>query len=323
MSLEKERILEEAIARLPRVSLGIRPTPLEAMPRLSGVLGGPPLYIKRDDLTGLAFGGNKTRMLEFSMADAVAKGAEVVVFGAAVQSNYCRQLAAACAKLGIELRLLLRPVRPIDRQVVQGNQFLQRLFGAKVTILEDRDRKRQAEALAAEAERLRAEGRKVYVPREPDTVDLDAIAYTESALEIARQARELGIGPEHLYVAAVDTTQVGLVLGLSYLESPIRVRGFSPMEDLPDIRTKMAQMANQAARRLGLEIELSESDFESGHREAHTIKGSAGNIGAQRVQEAALAVEQACRTSSGPDDRNRARLRDVLEDLMRLLKERV
>src|SRR5215212_8804543 len=158
MSLEREEQLESAIARLNRIKLGYMPTPLEALPRLSAALGGPPIYIKRDDLTGLAFGGNKTRMLEFSLADALDKGTEVIVMGAATQSNYCRQLAAACAKLGIELRLLLRPERPIDKTEIQGNQLLQRIFGAHVTILEDNNRPKQQAAIAAEAERLRQAG---------------------------------------------------------------------------------------------------------------------------------------------------------------------
>jgi 1-aminocyclopropane-1-carboxylate deaminase/D-cysteine desulfhydrase-like pyridoxal-dependent ACC family enzyme len=263
MNIEKERKLEEALANLPRVALGVKPTPLEAMPRLSQKLGGPPLYIKRDDLTGLAFGGNKTRMLELSLADALSKGAEVIVTGAAVQSNYCRQMAAACAKLGLELHLILRPVRPIDRQDIQGNQFLQRLFGAHVTILEEGERANQKAAIAAEAKRLEQMGKVVYVPRQADTVDLDAIAYVETALEIVRQCRELNIQPAHLYVAALDTTQVGLVLGLAYLGSPIRVKGFSPTENVPDRLRNMTSMANRAAERLDLPLELTEADFDN------------------------------------------------------------
>src|SRR3989337_1597967 len=131
MSLEREKQLEDAIGRLPRLQFAsVRPTPLEPMAHLSAQLGGPDLYIKRDDLTGLAFGGNKTRMLEFSLAHALQIGADTVVPGAAVQSNYCRQMAAACAKLGLELHLVLRPPREIDKHEVQGNHFLQRLFGA-------------------------------------------------------------------------------------------------------------------------------------------------------------------------------------------------
>ncbi|MFN8488946.1 MAG: D-cysteine desulfhydrase family protein [Caldilineaceae bacterium] len=264
MTLEREQKLENAIARLNRIKLGYTQTPLEPLPRLSAALGGPPLYIKRDDLTGLAFGGNKTRMLEFSMADAVEKGAEVIVMGAATQSNYCRQLAAACAKLGIELRLLLRPERPVDKTEIQGNQLLQRLFGAQVTILEDNDRAKQQAAIAAEAERLRKTGRNVYVPRQPDTVDLDVIAYAESALEIVRQCRELGIQPQYIYATAFDTTQAGLVLGMHYLGKPIHVRGITPTQmPLWERQHKMMVMANAAAERLDLDIEFSEHDFDN------------------------------------------------------------
>jgi D-cysteine desulfhydrase family pyridoxal phosphate-dependent enzyme len=263
MNLEKERKLEQALAGLPRTPLAVKPTPLEALPRLSQKLGGPPIYIKRDDLTGLAFGGNKTRMLEFSLADAMAKGADTIVTGAAVQSNYCRQMAAACAKLGLELHLLLRPVRPIDREEVQGNHFLQRLLGAQVTILEDRDRAKQQAMIAAKAKELEAAGKKVYIPRQADTVDLDAIAYAEVALEVARQCRELDIQPEYLYVCALDTTQAGLVFGLAYLESPIRVRGFSPTDGVPDRADRIARMVNQSAARLDLDLELQAEDIEN------------------------------------------------------------
>jgi 1-aminocyclopropane-1-carboxylate deaminase/D-cysteine desulfhydrase-like pyridoxal-dependent ACC family enzyme len=261
--MEKEHRLEQAIASLPHTPLAVKPTPLEPMPRLSQALGGPPLYIKRDDLTGLAFGGNKTRMLELSLADALDKGAGTIVTGAAVQSNYCRQMAAACAKLGLELHLVLRPVRPIDRQQVQGNHFLQRLFGAQVTILEDRDQAKQQARIAAKANELRAAGKNVYIPRQPDTVDLDVIAYADSALEVARQCRDLGIEPSSLYLCALDTTQAGVVLGLSYLDSSIRIKGISPFEGMPGRCKNMADMANQAADRLDLDIEFMPDDFDN------------------------------------------------------------
>ncbi len=263
MTENREQALEAAIGTLPRIPIAIHPTPLDPLPRLGEHLGGPRIYMKRDDLTGLAFGGNKTRMFDFSLADAVEKGAQVIVSGAAVQSNYCRQLAAACARLGIECRLILVPVRSVDREQVQGNHFLQRLFGAKVKILDSNDWALRGRMIQEEASRLEAEGRKVYVPRQPDTIDLDAIAYTEVALETVRQCREVGIDPCDLYVAAMDTTQAGLVLGLRYLDSPIRVHGFCPFDNVPDRAAGMAEMANNASRRLGLDLTLSEADFDS------------------------------------------------------------
>jgi 1-aminocyclopropane-1-carboxylate deaminase/D-cysteine desulfhydrase-like pyridoxal-dependent ACC family enzyme len=231
------------------------------MARLSAHLGGPELFIKRDDLTGLAFGGNKTRMLEFSLAHALQIGADTVVTGAAVQSNYCRQMAAACAKLGLELHLVLRPPRAIDTQEVQGNHFLQRLFGAKVTIMPDFDGAKQAVAIREKAQALTAAGKKVFIPRQDDTVDLDAIAYAEVALEIVQQCRALKIDPEFLYAAAMDTTQAGLVLGFSYIRSPIQVRGVSPFEGKPERTLTMATQANRAAQRLQLDIQFSARDF--------------------------------------------------------------
>lgn len=264
MSADREAKLEAALAILPRVPLAsIRPTPLEPLPRLSQLLGGPDIWIKRDDLTGLAFGGNKTRMLEFALADAQAKGAEIIVCGSAVQSNYCRQMAAACAKLGLELELILRPVRPIDHKQVQGNHLLMRLFGATVSVLPDKERHLQAERIRQRVEQLRSEGRKVYHPRLDDTVDIDALAYAESALEIVQQSRQHGIEAKYLYCAALDTTQAGVSLGLTWLESGIHVRGFCPFEDQPGRFEEMARIANQGAGRVGLGITMGPDDFDN------------------------------------------------------------
>ena len=264
MTPDRERELETALAALPRVQLAsVRPTPLEPMPRLSAELGGPEIYIKRDDLTGLAFGGNKTRMLEFSLADALEQGAEAIVTGSAVQSNYCRQMSAACARLGLELHLVLRPVRGIDHEEVQGNHLLMRLLGAHVTVHDESCRRSHGQALADKADQLRASGRKVYEPRTDETVDLDALAYAEAALEVVQQSRQLGIEPRFLYVAAHDTTQAGVVLGLRYLGSGIHVRGFTPIEGRPRRQEEMRRMALQGARRIGLEVELSAADFDN------------------------------------------------------------
>ena len=264
MNAAKAKMLEAAIAELPRVPLAsVRPTPLEAMPRLAAHIGSPALYIKRDDLTGLAFGGNKTRMFEFALADAIATGADTIVSGAAVQSNYCRQLAAACAKLDLELHLILRPVREIDRTQSQGNNLLQRLLGAHITMIDDGVNIIQKEAIQAKCDELTAQGKKVYWPRRNDTIDLDAIAYVEAGLEIARQCQAQGIAPEYLYVAALDTTQAGVALALAYLETPIKVRGFCPVPDQRDRHQDIANIANQAAHRLRLDTTLSAADIDN------------------------------------------------------------
>ena len=133
---EKTQKLRECIEKLPRVYLAHLPTPLEETPRLSEALKGPLIYFKRDDLTGLALGGNKTRMFEFILGHALKMGIDTVVAGAAAQSNYCRQMAAACNKLGLDVCLVLRKVRgDIDLQP-QGNLLLDLLTGAHVQIIE-------------------------------------------------------------------------------------------------------------------------------------------------------------------------------------------
>ena len=264
MNTEREQQLVAALARLPRVKLAsVLPTPLEHLPRLSAELGGPAIYIKRDDLTGLGYGGNKTRMLEFSLADALHQGADVIVTGAGVQSNYCRQMAAACARLGLELHLLLRPIRDVDHHQVQGNHLLQRLFGAKCTILPGGGAQEQGQAILARMEELRKQGRRPYWPRQADTVDIDALAYAESALEVVQQSRAQGISPSHIYLSALDTTQSGVELGLRYVESPIQVRGFSPFEKWPQRFENMARIANQGAARVGLKMAFKASDFDN------------------------------------------------------------
>ena len=120
--------LRGALARLPRVPLAHLPTPLEPAPRLSSALGGTTIYVKRDDLTGLALGGNKVRQLEYLLGEAVHAGATAVVTGAGVDSNHCRQLAAACAKLGLRACLILRGERPAR---MEGNLLLDTIFGAE------------------------------------------------------------------------------------------------------------------------------------------------------------------------------------------------
>jgi 1-aminocyclopropane-1-carboxylate deaminase/D-cysteine desulfhydrase-like pyridoxal-dependent ACC family enzyme len=116
--------------------------------------------------------------------------------------------------------------------------------------------------IAAKAEALRAAGHNVYVPRQADTVDLDVIAYAQSALEVARQCREQKIEPGHMYVCAADTTQAGLVLGLKAVGSPMQVKGINPSFK-GDNEERMAQIANQAAERLDLDVTLTAADFDN------------------------------------------------------------
>src|SRR5690349_6011418 len=160
-----KKLLKQLWAKLgkfPRIQLAQLPTPLEELPRLSKTLGGPRIFMKRDDLSGLAFGGNKARMFEYVLGKVLKQTKhDCVIAGAAVQSNYCRQMSAACAKVGLPLYLVLRKVRPQDGRKLEGNYLLDALLGAKIQIMEGgwpEQRKKIYEVAA----KLRKQGKNPY-----------------------------------------------------------------------------------------------------------------------------------------------------------------
>ncbi|MBE0478697.1 D-cysteine desulfhydrase family protein [Candidatus Aerophobetes bacterium] len=261
---EKTQRLKERIGKLPRVHLANLPTPLEAASRLSEALKGPEIYFKRDDLTGLAFGGNKTRMFEFILAHALNMGADSVVAGAAAQSNYCRQMAAACSKLGLKAYLVLRKVRgDIDFQP-QGNLLLDLLLGANVEIIEAKSPAEQTHIMQEVAEGLKAKGHRPYLARMANIEDvgLDAIAYVNCLLELYEQLIDMNLKPTYLYVAAADTTQAGLVLGAKYLGLDFPIIGINPLDKIwaEDVPPAVAKIANMAAEILGLDVRVEPSE---------------------------------------------------------------
>ncbi len=214
------------IARFPRVRLGHFPTPLEPMENLSRALGGPRLWIKRDDCTGLSTGGNKTRKLEFLMADALARQADVVITQGATQSNHARQTAAAAARLGMRCHILLedRTGSTDPNYTGNGNVLLDHLHGATV---EHRaggsDMQAEMDAVAA---RLTDAGQRPYVIPGGGSTPLGAIGYANAALELVSQATDRGLRIDHLVTATGSAgTQAGLVVGLQALNSPIRLLG--------------------------------------------------------------------------------------------------
>jgi L-cysteate sulfo-lyase len=214
------------LSRFPRVRLAHLPTPLEPMERLSKHLGGPRLWIKRDDCTGLSTGGNKTRKLEFLMGEALRLGADAIITQGATQSNHARQTAAAAAKFGLECHLLLED-RTGDNSpayTLSGNVLLDRLHGASVS-------KRPGGAdmnaeMAALAEGLRGKGRRPYVIPGGGSNPVGALGYVNAALELVSQANDIGIEVAHVVHATGSAgTQAGLVTGLVALNSGIPVLG--------------------------------------------------------------------------------------------------
>jgi 1-aminocyclopropane-1-carboxylate deaminase/D-cysteine desulfhydrase-like pyridoxal-dependent ACC family enzyme len=250
--------------RLPRVSLGVGETPLEPLPRLTAALRGPQLYVKRDDLAGGPLGGNKTRMLEFVLAKAIDSGATAVVGGSAAQSNYARQLAAACARLGLRCHLVLRRLRSGDERL-QGSLLLDHLYGAWIEFVDD-DRAEQIRRLSELAEGLEREGDVVYRAPQASEADkpLHAAAYAGAAVEMLEQAVALDIAPTHVYVSSLDTTHAGLLLGLRSAGSPIALRAISPNERAiftdRTIEEEVARLTADAGRLLGLTVSISAAD---------------------------------------------------------------
>ncbi len=232
----------------PRVSLCHRPTPLEPMPRLSKHLGGPNLYIKRDDCTGLGTGGNKTRKLEFLAAAALEQGADTLVTTGGIQSNHARQTAAAAAKLGLRCQLVLPQVVPRTDASYQknGNVLLDGLLGAEVHVVENR------EAAQAKIAELTASEQSYFIPTGGST-PVGALGYVEAATECLDQCKELEIEPTvHVVVTGSGGTHAGLLTGLLANGSEQRVVGFSVAHPAQEAADTVRSLVTQTAELLGL-----------------------------------------------------------------------
>jgi D-cysteine desulfhydrase family pyridoxal phosphate-dependent enzyme len=231
-----------------REPLAKLPTPLLDLPRLSTVLGGPRLLIKRDDLGGFALGGNKVRKLEFFLADAREAGADVLVTCGGVQSNHCRVTAAAAARAGMRCELVLSGTVPGR---FTGNLFLDQLFGAELHFVETREaRAPRMEALAAECT---TKGLRPYVIPLGGSTPLGAYAYVEAVKEFAQQCRLLGLPVSTIiHASSSGGTQAGLVVGCLAEELPTRVAGISADEKKDDLGRTVNDIARALAEQSGL-----------------------------------------------------------------------
>jgi len=245
------------IARFPRIRLGHFPTPLEPMDNLTRLLGGPRLWIKRDDCTGLSTGGNKTRKLEFLMAEAVAQKADVVITQGATQSNHARQTAAAAARLGMRCHILLedRTGSTDPSYTDNGNVLLDRLHGATV------ERRAGGSNMQAEMEavaaRLADAGQRPYVIPGGGSNPLGALGYVNAALELVNQSAERGLRIDHLVHATGSAgTQAGLVVGLHGLNSPARLLGIGVRAPREKQETMVHDLACRTWELLGLRGQL-------------------------------------------------------------------
>jgi L-cysteate sulfo-lyase len=240
------------LAKFPRVRLAHLPTPLEPMPRLSEMLGGPEIWIKRDDCTGLSTGGNKTRKLEFLMAEAMDQGADMVLTQGATQSNHARQTAAAAAKLGMECHILLEDRTGYNHENYRfnGNVLLDVLHGASI---EHRgpglDMNAEMETVA---EQMRAKGRKAYTIPGGGSNATGALGYVNCALEMLNQFVEMGLNVDHIVHATGSAgTQAGLITGLRAMNAGIPLMGIGVRAPKDKQEENVFNLAVKTAEKLG------------------------------------------------------------------------
>lgn len=255
------------LERFPRVGLVHLPTPLEPMARLAAHLGGPTLWVKREDLTGLGLGGNKLRKLDTVVALALKEGADTLVSGGVVQSNSQRQVAAVAAKLGLACHLAVyhgRVAPPGPDYETSGNALLNRLFGAILHDLPWTGERNQA--IAALVARLKAEGRRPYLVPYGVSSGLGAIGYASAAVEIAEQSRAAGFVPAAIvHCSGSGGTQAGLAVAAAACLPETRVLGIDVDAEPARVRADVIAYAQDAATLLDLPFASQTIEVIAGH----------------------------------------------------------
>jgi D-cysteine desulfhydrase family pyridoxal phosphate-dependent enzyme len=236
---------------IPRLKFAHLPTPIETLPRLGIVLGGPRLLVKRDDQTGLAFGGNKTRKLEFLVAEAQAQGADTLLSAGALQSNHCRQTAAAAAKYGMRCILVLVGEPPAQ---ASANLLLDQLFEAEIFWVE----KSRRDALLQETfEKTSAQGRKPYLVPYGGSSPTGVLGYVFAMEEfIAQRVNADWI----VFASSSGGTQAGMLLGSRIFGYQGRLLGISIDEPRRILQERVAKLASETSERMGARIEFAPSE---------------------------------------------------------------
>jgi L-cysteate sulfo-lyase len=249
------------LAKFPRLRFAHLPTPLEPMTNLSRLLDGPNIWVKRDDCTGLAGGGNKTRKLEFLMADAEQQGADTIITQGAVQSNHARQTAAIAAKLGYECHLLLenRTGSNDPDFLANGNVLLDDIYNARLSNFPAGTDMNQE--MLGLAEELRAAGKKPYIIPGGGSNRIGALGYVDAAYELVWQCNDQGLKVDHIVHATGSTgTQAGLVTGLTAIHSGINLMGISVRTPKEAQEENVYRLACETADFIGSSGALNRSD---------------------------------------------------------------
>jgi L-cysteate sulfo-lyase len=259
--------LSDRLAAFPRLGLANLPTPLEPMKRLTAYLGGPRLWVKREDATGLGFGGNKLRKLDYVLHAAIAGGADAIVSGGVVQSNSQRQVAAAAAKLGLACHLAVYHGRiepPTAEYTTSGNAFLNRLFGAHLhDVPWTGDRNAAIRSLVGD---LEAKGHKPYFVPYGVSNALGAVAYATTIAEIEAQAALLGFAPTAIvHCTGSAGTQAGLVAGAAVAMPDTRIVGIDIDAEPLRVRTDVVKLAREASSLLEVAFDEAAVEVVAGH----------------------------------------------------------
>ena len=237
---------------ISRLRFAHLPTPIEELPRLTEHLNGPKILIKRDDQTGLAFGGNKTRKLEFLIAEAREQGAKTLITGGALQSNHCRQTAAAAARFGFECILVMNGEMP---EQPSANLLLDQLFGAEIVTVKDRADRNQA--LQESFNTAMAAGKKPYLITYGGSSPTGALGYAFAMKEFVEQ----NIHADWIvFGTSSGGTHAGLVLGQRVFGYKGKVLGISIDEPEEWLKTRVSELASDASERFGKSIEFTPAD---------------------------------------------------------------
>lgn len=237
---------------IPRLHFAHLPTRIEELPRLTEYLGGPKILVKRDDQTGLAFGGNKTRKLEFLVAEALAQGAKTLITGGALQSNHCRQTAAAAARFGLDCILVLNGEMPDQPS---ANLLLDQMFGVEIVAIKDRSLRDQT--LQQSFDKAVMDGRKPYLVTYGGSSPTGALGYAFAMKEFMEQ----NIHADWIvFGTSSGGTHAGLVLGQRVFGYGGKVLGISIDEPEDWLKTRVSSLASDASEKLGARIEFTRAD---------------------------------------------------------------
>jgi len=253
-----------SIIPFPRVKLGLFPTPLQEMKRLMKKLKGPRLFIKREDLSGLLLGGNKTRKLEFLIPDIMKKDTDIVITTGGVQSNWTAQLAAVARNINVEVLLVLRGMKPKN---LQGNYLLDKILGAKIKFVNipiDEYRENISEIMGEIAEDYRKGGKKPYVLPLGGTTPLADLGWVNGALELINQANEQDLKIDYVVVAGGSLGTVsGLATGFKMCNSNVKTICISVLSNNKnECRTKISSFSQQIANLMKLDFQINEREVD-------------------------------------------------------------